>query len=566
MGLDTDVVIIGGGCNGTGLARDLSKRGVRVVLVEKGDFARGATGASSGMIHGGPRYLLDDVETTKHSCTDSGYIQKIVPHLLFRIPFMMPVPKDSPFGPLGPLLHDVFFDVYDRYTPLKNGIPHARLDVAQMAVIEPGLRGQFTGGVTLDEWGIDVGRLCLLNALDAVKHGAEIRTYTEVIGFLRGPQNAICGVEVRSRHKPGVTPVHARVVVNCGGPWAAQLAGLPKGATGASLRPGKGVHLIYEKRLSNFAVITTAVDGREIFVMPYLNETWIGTTDDDYFGDLDDLWATEDEIHYLKEAGERILPELKNQRLIGTRVGVRNTLAKWGVMEDAHSRRYDIVDHGAHGAANLFSLLGGKLASYRIQSEEAADAVCARLGVKAGCQTHTDKLPGGESTPDAAELAQAYGIEVRAARRLVARHGALATKVLDLGRESPTGFAVVDAAEPTLECEVRWCVRNEMCERLGDLMMRCRVAVGPDMGMHAALRCAQIWAAERDLGVAAEREALLDLLTRRWRSARPVLKGMQLAQAEMLMTQYTGLWRLPQLRADVPDNVAADIAHTPDAR
>jgi glycerol-3-phosphate dehydrogenase len=560
MGFDTDVVIIGGGCNGTGLARDLSKRGVQVVLVEKGDFARGATGASSGMIHGGPRYLLDDTETTKHSCTDSGYIQKIVPHLLFRIPFMMPVPKASPFGPLGPLLHDVFFDVYDRYTPLKNGIPHARLDVAQMAVIEPGLQGVFSGGVTLDEWGIDVGRLCVLNALDARAHGAQIRTYTEVTHFLRDAQNAVCGVGVRGPNGAAPQDITARLVVNCGGPWAARLAGLPQGTAGARLRPGKGVHLIYEKRLSNFAVITTAVDGREVFVMPYLNETWIGTTDDDYYGDLDDLWATEDEIHYLKEAGERILPELKHQRLIGTRVGVRNTLHSWGVMEDALSRRYDIVDHKAHGAPNLFSLLGGKLASYRIQSEEAADAVCQVLGVKAACTTHIDKLPGGEAAPAPEVLAQTYGIEVRAARRLVARHGAYASRVLDLGRQSPTGMCLIDAAEPTLECEVRYCVREELCCELGDLMMRCRVGMGADMGLQAALRCAQIWAEERGLGVAQERQGLLDLLTRRWRSARPVLRGLQLAQAELLMTQYTGLWRLPQLGLDTNIDVEGHLA------
>src|SRR5262249_10170097 len=155
-----DVVIIGGGSNGTGLARDLAKRGLRVALFEKGDFARGATGASSGMIHGGPRYLLNDIETTRHSCEDSGYIQKLAPHIPFRLPFLNPVLRQNSFGRAGVLLHDVYFDVYDRFAPLKNGIPHARLTVDEMLAIEPGLRGDFLGGVTLDEWGIDPGRLC----------------------------------------------------------------------------------------------------------------------------------------------------------------------------------------------------------------------------------------------------------------------------------------------------------------------------------------------------------------------------------------------------------------------
>ena len=545
MEQDTEVLIIGGGCNGTGLARDLAKRGVKVMLCEKGDFARGATGASSGMIHGGPRYLLNDVETTRHSCEDSGYIQRIAPHLLFRIPFLMPVPEKNAFGRAGMLLHDVYFDVYDRYSPLKNGIPHARLSVEQMRLLEPGLKGQFLGGVTLDEWGIDPGRLCVLNALDAEAHGAQIRTYCEAVGVIRDAQGAVTGARVRAAGHASVDEVRAKVVVNCGGPWGEKLANLSGG--GVRLRPGKGVHLIYEKRLTNFAVVTDGVDGRQIFVMPYQNETWVGTTDDDYYGDLDDLWATQDEIQYLKEALERILPGLRGQRLIGTRVGVRNTLYGWGVPEDDLSRGYEITDHTHHGAPGLFSLTGGKLASYRIQAKELADAVCAHLGVGGHCETHLHALPGGDSKPREADLAREFGIDVLAARRLILRHGSRAPKVLQVGRETPSGLATVDACEPTLECEVRYCLRHEHVKELGDLMTRCRVAMGADMGVGGALRVAQIFAEERSLDATDERAALMNMLTRRWRSARPVLSGQQLAQAELLMTQFTGLWKLPTL-------------------
>lgn len=546
---DTDVLIIGGGCNGTGLARDLAKRGVKVLLCDKGDFARGATGASSGMIHGGPRYLLNDVETTRHSCEDSGYIQKIVPHILFRVPFLLPVTDEGAYGKASLLLHDVYFDVYDRYTPLKNGIPHARLTPEQMAQIEPGLHGDFLGGVTLDEWGIDPGRLCLLNAIDAQSFGAKIRTYTEVVGLLRDETGAVVGARVRRADDAHVEEIRARVVVNCGGPWAEKVANLAGG--GVRLRPGKGVHLIYEKRLTNFAIITTAVDGRQIFVMPYQNETWIGTTDDDYYGELDDLWATQDEIWYLKAAIERIIPGMAAQRLIGTRVGVRNTIFGWGKPEDDLSRRYEVVDHATLPqdvrAPGLFSLIGGKLASYRIQSAEAADAICTRLGVSAPCETHRHTLPGGDAMPNEQELARVYGISRLAARRLIFRHGSWAHRVLDIGRESRTGYAVVDANEPVLECEIRYCVRHEQVQRLSDLMMRCRLAMGSGMGMQSALRAAQIFAEERGLDATDERQALMELLARRWRSARPVLQGQQLAQAELLMTQYTGAWQLPTL-------------------
>lgn len=546
MELDTDVLIIGGGANGTGLARDLAKRGARVVLCEKGDFARGATGASSGMIHGGPRYLLNDVETTKHSCEDSGYIQKIVPHILFRVPFLIPVPVKNPFGRMSATLHDVYFEVYDRYAALKNGIPHARFTAEEMLAVEPGLRGEFLGGVTTDEWGIDPGRLCVLNALDAEAHGAEIRTYTEVVGFVRDEAGAVLGARLREADHTEVTEMRARVVVNCGGPWAERLAGLAGGD--AKLRPGKGVHLVFEKRLTNFAVACNAVDGRQVFSMPFQNETWIGTTDDDYYGDLDDMEATADEIRYLLEAMESVLPGIRQQRMIGTRVGARNTIHEWSRHEDDLSRRYAVVDHTADGAPGLFSLLGGKLASYRIQAEETADIVCGRLGIQARCETHFHTLPGGDEIPDARELARIYQIDLLAARRVISRHGSLSHAVLDVGRETSSGYGVVCPCEPTMECEIRYCLRHEHVTRLGDLMARCRVATGACQGLRCGLRAAQIFAEERGLDPTDEREALMDLLSRRWRTARPVMTGQQLAQAELLMTQYTGLWRLPSLR------------------
>ncbi len=538
-----DAVIIGGGVNGTGLARDLAKRGASVVLCEKGDFARGATGASSAMIHGGPRYLLDDVNTTKHACEDSGYIQKMAPHLLFRVPFLVPIRKGDVYGRFQQLLADVYFDVYDHYTPLKNGLRHASLTVDELMALEPRLCGDFMGAVTLDEWGIDPGRLCVLNALDAAAHGAQIRTYTEVSALMRD-EGRVCGVQVRA--EGGVQEnIRAKVVINCGGPWAAQLAGL----SGADLylRPGKGVHLIYEKRVTNFAIVAQAVDGREIFVMPYQNETWIGTTDDDYYGDLDDLWASRDEIEYLEESIAYMLPEIRQQRLIGTRVGVRNTIGAWGEHEDALSRRFEVVDHTQDGAPGFFSLVGGKLASFRVQAEQVADAVCARLNISTACRTHMDKLPGGEQAPFVATLQQAYGIEALQAQRIISRHGALAERVLDLGRDSATGYATVCMCEPTLECEVRYCIRHEMVVHLADLMMRCRLGVGACQGLDCGLRAAQIFAEERGLNADEEREALMNFLAQRWRSVRPVLTHEQLAAAELMMIQHTGLWRKPTL-------------------
>src|SRR6516225_6731145 len=135
-----DVVVVGGGVNGVGVARDLALRGLKVVLFERNDIAFGASGNSSGMIHGGVRYLSQSPKVTESSCRDSGYIQRIAPHLLFRLPFLMPI-RDGARGRVALELIDAYFRAYDDYQPLKRGEPHCRLDATDLARLEPGLVG-----------------------------------------------------------------------------------------------------------------------------------------------------------------------------------------------------------------------------------------------------------------------------------------------------------------------------------------------------------------------------------------------------------------------------------------
>src|ERR1700733_12881327 len=141
---DVDVAVIGGGINGTGVARALALRGLSVSLLERHDLGFGASGNSSGMIHGGPRYLLTTPGVTKSSCLDSGFIQQIAPHLLFRIPFLMPI-MSGPHGRIMLELFDAFFRAYDDFQPLKRGEPHTRLTVSDLLRLEPGLVGSMEG-------------------------------------------------------------------------------------------------------------------------------------------------------------------------------------------------------------------------------------------------------------------------------------------------------------------------------------------------------------------------------------------------------------------------------------
>ncbi len=489
---DVDVVVIGGGVNGTGVARDCALRGLSVLLLERNDLGFGASGNSSGMIHGGPRYLTDDPDVTYTSCLDSGHIQEIAPHLLFRIPFLMPVAAKSTGARVMLEALDAFFRVYDRYQPLKHGKPHTRLNASELLQLEPGLAGPVLGGVTFDEWGIDGSRLCVANALDAEERGARLLTHTTVtaIDVEAGRARA---VRYRSRLTGESGVVRPRVVVNATGAWAPltlALSALPP--KHLKLRPGKGIHVLLDRRVTNYAIVASAIDGRQVFLEPWQNVTVLGTTDDDYYGDLDRVFATSEEVRYLVEAVARVFPRVTEARIIGTFAGVRPTLATWGLYEDKLSREHEIVDHREHGAAGLYSMIGGKLASYRLFAEQLTNRVAADLGVTAPCRTHESPLPGGERVIEARSLEAPGRLDPIAARRLEYRHGARAERIVERIQRNPVEARVVCDCEPVTEAEVRHVIATEHAATVEDVSRRTRLGLGACGGMRCAARCGRL--------------------------------------------------------------------------
>ncbi len=491
---DVDVAVIGGGVNGTGVARDAALRGLSVALFERNDLAFGASGNSSGMIHGGPRYLTYDPDVTYSSCLDSGHIQRVAPHLLFRIPFLMPVFQSNELlAEIALTGFDAFFSLYDRYQPLKHGKSHVKLDAEELATLEPGLAAGAAGGITFDEWGIDGARLCVANAVDALEHGAKIYVHTTVTDILRGEGGRAAGVRFRNRLNGDVGTLSARLVVNATGAWApitSALAGLSP--TVAPLRPGKGIHVFLDRRLTNYAIISSAIDGRQVFLLPWQNMSVLGTTDDDYYGDLDNVVATGDEVRYLFQAVARVFPSIWQARAIGTWGGVRPTLYAWGKNENELSREHEIVDHARHGADGLYSMIGGKLASYRLFAEDMTDVLAKRLRVRSACRTHVSALPGGDEQVDPMQLVVRGGMEAVTATRLEYRHGSRSLRVLERMQENSREGAVVCSCEPVTEAEIRYCVENEFAHTVDDVARRTRLGLGACGGLRCAARCGRI--------------------------------------------------------------------------
>lgn len=488
--IETEALVIGGGVNGTGIARDLSLRGIKVLLCEKKDFSSGSTGACSGMIHGGLRYLLNDMDTTRRSCLDSGYIQKIAPYMLFRIPFIAPVQKDDPRGKIYLELAEAYFSGYDRFQPLKRGKPHTRLTQRELLQLVPSLNKNVLGGVTMDEWGIDPFRLCVANAISAEENSAVVRNHTELVEFII-ENGSVKSAILYDHIKKEKIEVKAKVFINAAGPWLTSVASLA--GTQAKIRPGKGVHLILPARIINYGIITRAIDGRQVFIMPHDNSTIIGTTDDDYYGDPDDIPIVRDEVEYLLQAIEKILPDIKRYPMVRAMAGIRITLFKWGLYEDDLSREHKIYDPSKYGGpAGIFTIAGGKLASYRLMSEEMGDLISSFLKVDAKSSTHKIPLPGAEVETSPEELAEEFGSEPYWTLRLYRKYGCRAKKILEMIREEPQLGEKVCMCEPVSAAEIVYAIRNEHAKDLTDIRRRTRLGTGNCQGRRCALKASMI--------------------------------------------------------------------------
>ena len=514
---------MGGGVTGAGLLRELSRRGLTALLLEKGDYGGGTSGGSSWMIHGGPRYLEYDWDTTRLSCEDAGHIVRLARHLVHRVVFLIPVlPGDR--NNLERM--ETAMEVYDRFQPLKHAHSHVRLTPAEALRAEPGLSPAISGAVTMEEWGVDPHRLTWLNVADAIARGSRAHNHARVESLIVDG-GRVLGARYRS-DDGALHEARARVVVNAAGPWVPELCALA--GVDVRLRPAKGIHIVYDRRISNFAVAAEAVDGRQLLLIPHGPFSILGTTDDDYYGDLDRIEVAPDEPDYLLQAFERVFPSIRQHRPVRLTTGVRPTLFRWRTYEDDLSRRYEIFDHERRdGVAGFVTIAGGKLSMYRLMAEQAADVVCAKLGVQAEVPERELPLPGSEVDPvPAEELAARHGVTAYAAARLLRRHGCRSEAVLSGGPAR-----LVCRCEPVTEAELVHAVRHEQVQSLPDAFRRVGLGSGPCAGATCLERAATV--VGRELGWSAARAQEEAVAFRRglWQGRAAVLDSAGWAQEEL---------------------------------
>jgi glycerol-3-phosphate dehydrogenase len=478
-----DVLVVGGGITGTGVALDAASRGLKTALVEKGDFASGTSSKSSKMIHGGIRYLQQrEFRLVYENLAERQRLLNNAPHLVSPLPFLIPL-----FGRDGVVSKTVARSyasalwLYDLTGGWRIGKRHREVTKDEALAHLPTLStDHLVAGFLYYDARADDARLTLTVARTAAyEFGAVLANYTPVVRLTTGADGTADGAIVRAVADDATSefPVRARIVVNASGVWADEVRALDEGRDPHASRPAKGIHItVPASRLpcDIAAVIPVPKDKRSIFVVswPETDLVYLGTTDTDYTGPLDDPACTPEDVDYLLDAANAITTsQLTRSDVTAVWAGLRPLLAppaKGGHVSErtADLSRRHTVSTSSHG---VVTVTGGKLTTYRKMAQDTVDVVVTRLGEspdRRRCVTKILPLMGATTKArDPVTLAQPHA-------RLLGRYGTAATDVLALADGRPELLDPVVAGLPYTGAEVLYAAREEMAATLDDVLSR----------------------------------------------------------------------------------------------
>ncbi len=499
-GYPFDLIVIGAGINGAGVARDAAMRGLKVLLLDKGDVGSGTTSYSTRLIHGGLRYLeYGEVGLVRESLKERARLLRIAPHLVKPVRMLIPIYRESRRSAWTIRAGLMIYDLLSADRSLGH---HRFLSRHKTLELVPNLdpRGLRGAGVYHDAQAEYPERLCLENALSAAWHGATVLTYARVDGFLV-EGHAVRGVRFTDLLGGTVHTARAPVVVNAAGPWVDEVLGALGWPVGRLLGGTKGSHLVVDPFRGgprDALYFEAAEDGRPVFVVPWAGRYLIGTTDIRFQGSPDWVEADDGEIEYLIRAVNRVLPgaDLTRDAVIYSYSGVRPLPYQEAGPEAAISRRHVILDHGAE-AEGLISVIGGKLTTYRYLSEKVVDLVFRKLGRRPpACATALVPLPGatvGDLAAFEAWFRDRSGLPPATAERLVRLYGLRAVDILRLVEDDPVLGQAFSPSTGAIGAEVVWAFTRELALTLSDaLLRRTMVALGPGAGLDADEAAARI--------------------------------------------------------------------------
>lgn len=479
-----DLLVVGGGITGVGTALDAAGRGLRVAVVEAGDWGQGTSSRSSRLIHGGLRYLETlDFGLVFEALGERRRLLELAPHLVRPLPFLFPVYRG---GDVGMLKLAAGMWLYDGLS-LFRGLPrHRMLGRSGARAREPRLATEgLQGGAVYHDAQVDDARLTVAVARAAHEAGARTVSYTRVVGFSKDDGGRISGARVRDALTGAEIEVRARLVLSATGPWTDELRRIADPDAKPRLRPTKGVHiLVRRERVGNEGAIIfrSPVDDRVMFVLPWGDFTYIGTTDTDFRGSPSEVEADDHDLDYLIRSANGIFAdaELARADVISAWAGVRPLLAEPDEDDPGDTSREHSIWREGNG---LLCIAGGKLTTYRTMARDAAREAARVLrrehGVSSG-EFFSEHLPL-PGTPDGgwedfvrALRARAAGLGLGRdqAEHLAAAYGADAMLVLDLVESDPALGARAVEGLPYVRAELHHVFAAEMAVTADDILRR----------------------------------------------------------------------------------------------
>ncbi len=535
--METDVIIIGGGATGTGIARDLSLRGVRSILVEKDDIASGTTGRNHGLLHSGARYAVKDIDSAVECARENRILKKIARHCIEETGgLFVTLPEDDP-------------SYQDR---LMDGCSNAGIKAVEISckdalAIEPRLNSSILSAIKVPDGTIDPFRLSSANMLSAMENGGKFITHAAV-GSIIMKGGAVSGIECVSA-KEGRFSIHANIIINAAGIWSQEICSL----AGIKLKmlPSKGSMLIVDYRINRTVVNRCRVPSDGDIVVPGDTVSLIGTTSRSIeYNGIDDLRVDDDEIDILIRNGEKLIPDITRSRALRAYAGVRPLLAVPGNTAGRDiSRGIVLIDHEERdGLKGLVTIVGGKLMTYRLMAEMASDLVTGKIGVSKKCLTARIPLPGSERLESLKKNLKLFpGISKSVIGSAMYRHGYRASKIL---KNDKKNYRQICECEMVTEGEIGYAMKSLNTGNITDLRRRTRIGMGPCQGALCTYRCAGLL---NEMGHTTPGESLRmmeEFLEERWKGVRPVLWGDGLRESEFTYWIYQGLFGLGNIKND----------------
>lgn len=523
----TDVIIIGGGATGAGIARDCALRGINCILLERRDIATGATGRNHGLLHSGARYAVKDRESAEECIIENRILRKIARHCIDETEgLFITLPED-----------DINYQKTFLDACAASDIEAVAIDPKLAKVMEPSVNPDLIGAVVVPDGSIDPFRLTASNMLDATENGAKVFTYCEVKGLIREGGKVI-GVNVYDHKNRIDRQFFAPIVVNASGIWGQGIAEY------ADLKirmfPAKGALLVMGHRINKMVINRCRNPADADILVPGDTISVIGTTSSRIpYDQIDNMIVTPEEVDILFREGEKLAPSLRHTRVLRAYAGVRPLVASDDDPSGRNvSRGIVLLDHQERdGLEGFITITGGKLMTYRLMAEWATDLVCKKLNKTTRCTTAERALPGS-SESRAETNSKVISLPSTIRYSAVYRHGSRATRLLDKER---LDRSLVCECEAVTAGEVRYAVDELSVNNLVDLRRRTRVGMGTCQAELCACRAAGLMTR---FNVATPRQSttqLASFMEERWRGIEPIAWGDAIREAEFTSWIYYSL-------------------------